>query len=104
MTEVKGTEKFLQKQRLRWLGHVERMGKERRPVKALHLTLEGSKKGRPKKRWKEVVEQDMANRGLKRTDAQDRMLWRLGCKNRLIPACREELPWFRKIKETKSHS
>ena len=104
MTKVERIEKFLQEQRLHWLDHVKRMGKERGPVKTLHLTLKGSIKGRPKKRWKEVVEQDVADRGLKRTDAQDCMLWRLGCKNRLTPACREVLPCFRKMKETKFHS
>ena len=36
MTGVERLEEFLRKQRLRWLGHVERMDKERGPVKALH--------------------------------------------------------------------
>jgi len=32
---------------------------------------------------------DMKVRGLKRSDAVDRTLWRLGCRNRLTPACRD---------------
>ena len=33
------------------MGHVERMGKERGPVKALHFQLDGTEKDRPKKKW-----------------------------------------------------
>ena len=29
-----------------------------------------ARKGRPKKRWKEVIEKDMLTRGLKKSDAQ----------------------------------
>ena len=76
---------------LRWLGHVERMDEERGPVKALLLEVDGTKKGRPKKRWREVLECDMTARGLQRLDAQDRERWRLGCKNQLTPACGEPL-------------
>ena len=35
---------------------------------------------------KKVVEKDMKITGLKRTDAQDRSLWRLDCKNPFNPA------------------
>ena len=91
MTCVERLEEFLREQRLRWLGHVERMDEERGPVKALKLEVDGTKKGRPKKRWKKVVESDMIARGLQRLDAQDRERWRLGCKNRLTPACGEHL-------------
>ena len=59
MTGVERLEEFLREQRLRWLGHVERMDKERGPVKALH------EEGRPKKRWKEGLECDMMARGWK---------------------------------------
>ena len=67
--------------------HVERKDEERGPVKALLLEADGTKKGRPKKRWKEVLECDMTARGLQRLDAQDRERWKLGCKNQLTPAC-----------------
>ena len=45
--EMTGLEKihdFLWEQRLRWLGHVKRMNKERGPVKALHFNLDGTKR------------------------------------------------------------
>ena len=91
MTGVVRLEEFLREKRLRWLGHEERMDEERGPVKALLLVVDGTKKGRPKKRWKEVLECDMTARGLQRLDAQDRERWRLGWKNQLTPACREPL-------------
>ena len=69
MTSVVRLEKFLREKRLRWLGHVERMDEERGPVKALLLEVDGTKKGRPKKRWKKVLECDMTARGLQRLNA-----------------------------------
>ena len=87
MTGVEKIEEFLREQKLRWLGHVEVMDDERAPSKAKEIVVGDSKKGRPKKSWKEVVEKDMLVRRLKRSDAQDRSLWRLDCKNRLTPAC-----------------
>jgi len=80
-------------------GSCRENGKERGPAKALQLTLEGSKQGRPKRRWKELVEKDMVDRGLKKTDTKDRLLWKSGCKNRLTPACRDNLPCYRMSKE-----
>ena len=52
MTGVVRLEEFLREQKLRWLGHVERMDEERGPgpVKALLLEFNGTKKGRSKKR------------------------------------------------------
>ena len=34
-------------------------GQKRGPVKALHFNLDGTKRVRPKKRWKEVLERNM---------------------------------------------
>ena len=59
------------------------MDEERGPVKALLSEVEGTKKERPKKRWKEVLECDMTARCLQRLDAQDCERWQLGCKNQL---------------------
>ena len=51
--EMVGVEKlkvFLREQKLRGFGHVERMDEERGPVKALHLEVDETKKGRPNRR------------------------------------------------------
>ena len=91
MTGVERLEEFLRKQRLQWLGLVERTDEERSPVKALHLEVDGTKTGRPKKRWKEVLKWDVIARSLQRLYAKDREIWRLGSKNRRTPACAEHL-------------
>ena len=45
--------------RLRWLGHVERMGQHRVPKKVLNLKPEGTRSvGRPRQRWLDSVEND----------------------------------------------
>ena len=99
MMGVVRLEEFLREKRLRWFRHVERMDEERDPVKALLLEVDGTKKERPKKRWKEVLERDMTAGGLQRLDAQDRERWRLGCKNQLTPAC-GKLCWAPEIEES----
>ena len=53
------------------------------------------------KRWKEVVEQDISDRELKSTDAQDSILWKCGCKNWLTWTAGTNLPYYRKVKEKK---
>ena len=63
---------------------VEKMDDERAAVQAKKFVVEGSEKGRFKKRWKEVVKKDMLVRGLRRTKAQDCSLQRLGHRNQLI--------------------
>ena len=51
LTGVDEMKEFLRGQRLRWLGHVERMDENKGPAKALHFQMDGSKKGRSKNRW-----------------------------------------------------
>jgi len=40
---------------------------------------------------------NMKVRGLKRSDAVNRTLWRLGYRNRLTPACRDNKPGSRQM-------
>jgi len=89
---VEKIEEFLRDQRLRWFGHVERMEEERVPVQAMKTAVDSSKKGRPKKKWSEVLERDIKERGLQKSDAYNRDVWRLCCKNRLTPACKDDQP------------
>ena len=46
-----------------------------------NYVVDGFKWGKPKKRWKEVIEKGMQTRGLERSDAQDRAVRKLDCKN-----------------------
>ena len=65
MTGVKTMEEFLRELRLRWLGQIKKMDDERVPVNAISIGVNGLKKGRPKKRWRETREKEMMARGLK---------------------------------------
>ena len=86
-------EEFLREERLPWLGHVEGMDEERGPVRVQHLEVVGSKKKDNRKRdgkmcWNVAQLPEVCNEWL---DVQDRDRLRVGCKNRLNPACREHL-------------
>ena len=76
------------------------MDENRGPAKDLHFQIDGSKKRRPKKRWKEVLEKDMRERELKRVDPQDRGFWKLCYKNRLTLVCRDDSPGSRTRKKS----
>ena len=59
--------KWTKGQRINWLGHLERMEKDRMPKNIFTEELEGTRiKGRPRKRWKEVVERDLQVLGVRR--------------------------------------
>ena len=67
--------KYIRINRLRWLGHVQRMDEERVPLKLLHTNPDGNRPpGRPKMRWKDSVEADL--RTLRTSD------WRTLSRNR----------------------
>jgi hypothetical protein len=52
--------KWIKGQRIRWLGHLERMEENRMPKKIFTQELDGTRRrGRPRKRWKEEVERDL---------------------------------------------
>lgn len=48
-------------QRIRWLGHLVRMGEERIPNRILKMNMGGMRKrrGRPKSKWKCEVQEDL---------------------------------------------
>jgi hypothetical protein len=67
--------------RMRWAGHVARMGEERKVYKALVGKPEGKRPlGRPRRRWEDGVIVDLREIGLGYVDwirlAQDRDRWR----------------------------
>ena len=58
--EVDDLEEHLRRKRLRWFGHIVRRDKEVEIKKVFELKIEGQRKrGRPVKRWIDVVEEDM---------------------------------------------
>ena len=64
--------------RLRWYGHVMRRDQEYVGRKMMEMKLLGKRKrGRPKRRFLDVVKEDMGEVGAKETDVEDRKVWRM---------------------------
>ena len=64
--------------RLRWYGHVMRRDREYVRRKMMEMELPGKRKrGRRKRRFKDVVKEDMGKVGAKETDVEDRKVWRI---------------------------
>jgi len=52
---------------VKWLGHLERMEEDRMPKKIFTQELEGTRRrGRPRKGWKEEVERNLQELGVRR--------------------------------------
>jgi len=63
MSKGENIVKWIKWQRISWLGHLERMEKDRMPKKIFTQELEGTRRrGRPRKGWKEAVERDLGVR------------------------------------------
>jgi hypothetical protein len=67
--------------RMRWAGHVARMGEKRKVYKVLVGKSEGKRPlGRPRRRWEDGIRMDLRETGLRGVDwvrlAQDRDRWR----------------------------
>jgi hypothetical protein len=59
--------KWIKGQRIRWLGHLERMETDRMSKKIFTQELEGSRRrGKPRKGWREEVERDLQVLGVRR--------------------------------------
>ena len=64
--------------RLRWYGHVMRRDQEYVGRKMMEMELPGKRRrGRPKRRFLDVVKEDMGEVGAKETDVEDRKVWRM---------------------------
>ena len=64
--------------RLRWYGHVMRRYQEYVGRKMMEMKLPGKRKrGRPKRRFLDVVKVDMEEVGAKEMDIEDRKMWRM---------------------------
>ena len=62
---VDDLEEHLRQKRLRWFGHIARRDEEVEIKEVFELKIEGQKKrGRPVKRWIDIVEEDMKERGV----------------------------------------
>ena len=74
---VDDLEEHLKQKRLRWFRHIARRDEEVEIKKVFELKMEGRRKrGRPVKRWIDVVEEVMKKRAVVQQDAGDREGWR----------------------------
>ena len=64
--------------RLRWYGHVMRRDQEYVGRKMIKMELPGKRRrGRPKRRFLDVVKEDMKEVGVKEMDIENRKMWRM---------------------------
>ena len=74
---ISSLETCLRIRRLRWFGHIERQPADAWPNAVRHLVVPGTApRGRPKKRWKDCVNDDLRALKLKKEDAMERDKWR----------------------------
>jgi hypothetical protein len=71
--------RFVKARRISWIGHVERIEDSRLPKRVMREKIyTRRKRGRPKVRWLDDVEEDLREMGIEgwRRKAQDRDQWR----------------------------
>jgi hypothetical protein len=78
---IKGTDivRFIKAQRIKWLGHIQRMDQVRPTRKLLDWKPMGTRKiGRPRQRWQEDVVEDLKKPKIKnwKETAKDIRTWR----------------------------
>ena len=64
--------------KLRWYGHLIRRDQEYGGRKMMEMELPGKRRrGRPTRRFLDVIKEDMGEVGAKETDVEDRKVWRM---------------------------
>jgi len=79
MSKGENIVKWIKGQRISWLGPLDRMEENSMPKKIFTQELEGMRRrGRPRKRWKEEVERDLQLLGVRRWTelVADRKKWK----------------------------
>ena len=69
--------KKMQERRLQWYGYVMRREEESVCRRVMNMEVPAKKKrGRPRKRWKDTIKEDMLEKNVQVDDTQDRRRWR----------------------------
>jgi hypothetical protein len=79
LTEGADIVRFIKAQRIKWLGHIQRMDRARPTGKLLQwIPMGNGPVGRPRQRWQEDVTEDLKKLKLKnwKETAKDRRTWR----------------------------
>ena len=72
MTEMEDLGEVNQQKRLRWFGHVKRMGETRIPKQALDLEIGGK---RPRMRWEDKIKEDVKRRTENAAEVYEEEWW-----------------------------
>ena len=76
-TKVIELSKKIQEGRLRWYGHLLRRDDDHVGRHIMEMEVQGRRKrGRPRKRWRDCVRDDLQYKGINEEAAQDRNQWR----------------------------
>ena len=75
-TKVAEISKKVQERRMRWYGHVTRRDEECVGKRVMGIEVQGSGRGRPRKRWADCVKDDLREKGLSGEEVYDRAAWR----------------------------
>ena len=69
--------KKAQEGRLRWYGHLLRREEDHVGRRIMEMEVHGRRRrGRPKKRWKDSIREDLEFKGIDEAEAHDRARWR----------------------------
>ena len=69
--------KKVQEGRLRWYGHILRREEEHIGRQTMDMEVQGRRRrGRPKKRWRDCVREDLRGMGIDEAEAADRRRWK----------------------------
>ena len=107
ITKGENIVRWIKGQRIWWLGHLERMEEERMPKRIFNQELEGTRrKGRPRKRWIEEVEEDLQVMGVRRwrsVETNRKNLQVMGVRRwRSVETNRTE--WMDIVQQAKAHN
>jgi len=79
LTEGADIVRYIKAQRIKWLGHIQRMDRARPTGKLLDWRAMGNRPvGRPRQRWQDYVLEDLKKLKVKnwKVRAKDRRIWR----------------------------
>jgi hypothetical protein len=76
----------IEKKQLTWFGHTKRMNEARWPRKILEwIPEERRRRGRPRRSWRDDIDEAMKTRNLQENTCYDRKQWKLGTERRPMP-------------------
>ena len=82
MVGVVECSKKVQERRLQWYGHVERRGEDCVGKRVSRIQEKGKRPvGRPRRRWRDCVAEDMREKGLIEADVRNRTRWKRKARN-----------------------